>query len=87
MNKKHLTIYDRNLKITKSETNFSTFAYLFSEIIQYHQSRQRNIEDELEKMGFNIGIRLLELLTIREKTFKRELEHIEMLKFISQNVR
>lgn len=51
------TIYDSSIKRPKGsgEANLSTFGYLFSEIIQYNQSKKRNVEQELQKLGENIG--------------------------------
>lgn len=40
-------------------------------------------EDSLEKLGYNVGVRLLELLTFREKGQKRELRLLKMLEFVS----
>jgi hypothetical protein len=37
-------------------------------------------------MGENIGVRVLELLNLREKNLKREVKHIEMLKFVQNTV-
>lgn len=84
MNKK--SIYDRNLKIIRPEINLSTFNYFLSEIMQYYLSNSRNLDDELEKLGESIGPRLLELMVFREKQFKHEIKHVEMLKFIHSSV-
>lgn len=84
MNKK--SIFDRNLKITRPDINLSTFNYFISEIMQYYLSNSRNLDDELEKLGENIGPRLLELMVFREKQFKHEIKHVEMLKFIHTSV-
>ena len=48
----------------------SAFAYLYSELVQYHQSRVASIselERRLESSGYGVGLRMLELLSYRAK--------------------
>mmetsp|Transcript_22115 Transcript_22115/g.69189 ORF Transcript_22115/g.69189 Transcript_22115/m.69189 type:complete len:161 (-) Transcript_22115:507-989(-) len=64
----------------------SAFAYLFSEMVQYHTSRIRSageLELKLHEVGQRVGAKTLELVTIREKLMKRESGVIEMLQFVS----
>lgn len=35
------------------------------------------------RLGENVGIRMYELLCFRSNTLKREMKHIEILKFVS----
>ena len=44
------------------------------------------MDKELEKIGESIGPKLYELIIYREKSLKRELKHIEILKFLHSNV-
>ena len=83
------TIYDKNLKMIRPEINLSTYSFLLSEIIQHFLEKKistEEIEIELEKLGENIGPRVLELISFREKSYKHEIKHVEMLKFIHSNV-
>ena len=84
MNKR--TIYDKSLK-PRSEMNLSTFSFLFSEIINYYlTSKTLDIEADLMSLGESIGPRVLELVNMREKNFKREKKHLEMIKFVAYQV-
>ena len=65
--------------------SLSAVALLFSELVQYSQSRVSSItdlEEKLEKCGYGIGIRMIELVGIREKLNKRETRVVNMLQFI-----
>lgn len=48
----------------------SAFAYLYSELVQYHQNRVDSIselERRLESSGYGIGLKTLELQAYRSK--------------------
>jgi hypothetical protein len=80
---------DRPLTKGTAVVSLSAFSFLFSELVQYHQSRVESISDlerRLEESGYGVGIRLLELYTIREsaKNSKREVRIIGILQFIAQ---
>jgi trafficking protein particle complex subunit 5 len=65
--------------------SLSAFSYLFSELVQYSQSKVSNIGDlerRLEEVGYGVGIRLLEILCYRERGSRREIRLLEILKFI-----
>ena len=50
--------------------SLSAFAYLYSELVQYHQSRVASIselERRLESAGYGVGLRVLELLAYRSR--------------------
>jgi hypothetical protein len=50
--------------------SLSSFAYLYSELVQYHQSRVASIselERRLESSGYGVGLKVLELLAYRSK--------------------
>jgi hypothetical protein len=69
--------------------SLSAFAYVFSEIVQYHQSRVDSIselERRLESTGFAVGLRVLELLAVRSKEYRRETKLMNLLQFISTTV-
>jgi trafficking protein particle complex subunit 5 len=90
-----LGILDRPLTKPKGEVALSSFALLFSEIVQYSQNRVTSVNDlerkyvldsslysdqlRLEEMGYGIGKRVIELISCRERTTKRETRIIPML--------
>lgn len=50
--------------------NLSAFAFLFSELVQYFQTKVNNVnelERKLEEAGYGVGLRILELLCHRER--------------------
>jgi len=67
----------------------SAFAYLFSEMVQYHQNRVDSIselERRLEGTGYGVGLRVLELLAFRSRDYKRETKLMNLLQFVSTQV-
>ncbi|KZV74712.1 TRAPP I complex [Peniophora sp. CONT] len=88
------TIYDRPLnKARAGEVSVSSFAFLFSEIVQYTQKRVAGISDferRLNTLGYRIGTRVLELMIWREqagsKQPKREIRFLPALMAIHNNV-
>ena len=82
-------IVDRPLPKGRGEVSLSSFAFLFSELVQYSQRNVTHIgelEKKLEELGYGIGVRLLELLCYRDKACRRETRLLELLKFIHTNV-
>ena len=83
MNKKN--IYDKNLR-THGEVSLSAFSYLFSEMVQYSLrnacGQGERVEQQLCEFGFDVGIKILELTSFREKRTKRDIQIIEILSFI-----
>jgi hypothetical protein len=71
---------------SEQTVSLSMFAYLYSEIVQYHQNRVDSIselERKLEATGYGVGLRVLELLTFRTKDYTRETSLMNMLQFVS----
>jgi hypothetical protein len=69
--------------------SLSIFAYLFSEMVQYHQNRVDSIselERRLEATGYGVGLRVLELLAYRSREYRRETKLMNLLQFISTQV-
>lgn len=67
----------------------STFSYLFSELVQYSQSKVSNVGDlerRLEEVGQCVGVRLLEILTYRERAGRRETRLLDILRFVHTSV-
>ncbi|CAJ0945764.1 unnamed protein product, partial [Mesorhabditis belari] len=86
---KNQSILDKNLSKGKAEVNLSTFAVLFSEIIAYVQQRVKSgeeLHDKLVSLGRFIGIRMLDLIVLREKGYKRETKLLGMLMFLKSTI-
>jgi hypothetical protein len=63
----------------------SSFSYLFSELVQYHQARAATIaelEQRLSDAGYGIGLRVLELERFRERAQRKESSLIAQLQFV-----
>ncbi|WPG99530.1 Hypothetical protein R9X50_00234500 [Acrodontium crateriforme] len=89
------SIYDRNLNRTKtSDISLASFAYLFNALITYHHAQSGSvseIENRLNRAGYPIGIKLLDLLLYRQvaaqssssrNTAARPTRMIDLLQFI-----
>lgn len=73
----------------QTSISLSAFSYLYSELVQYHQSRCASIselERRLESSGYGVGLKVLELLAYRTKETKREIRLMSILHFISSSV-
>jgi hypothetical protein len=58
-------------------------------LVQYCQNRVESIadlEEKLENCGYGVGIRIIELLGIREKLTKRETRVVNILQYISSSL-
>jgi len=80
---------DRPLPRGRGEVGVSAFAFLFSEFIQYSQSRVNTADElqhKLEDVGVGIGRRVLELGCVRDKSSKRETRMLGILQFITSTV-
>jgi len=89
MNSKNLNILDRPLSKGKYEVSLSAYALLFSEIVQYYQSRVftvTELQDKLSSFGQQIGIRIIDTFTIRERGFRRDTKLLNVLVFIRSNL-
>lgn len=82
------TIYDRNLNRTKTtEISLASFAYLFNSLITYHHAKSASvseIETRLNRAGYPIGIKLLDLLLYRQppRSATRPTRILDLLQFI-----
>lgn len=66
--------------------SISAFAYLYSELVQYHQGRVASIselERRLENSGYGVGFRVLELLAFRSKEVRLPLVFLTNLYIFS----
>ncbi|KAF4080746.1 hypothetical protein AMELA_G00174800 [Ameiurus melas] len=82
-------VLERSLSRPRTEVSLSAFALLFSEIVQYCQSRVYSVSElqgRLADMGRGVGASLLDLLVLREKNGKRETKVLNILLFIKVSV-
>lgn len=79
-------IYDRSLLRKRGEVSLSSFAYIFGEAISYAHKQAKGISDlenRLNKLGYHVGLRVAELIVIREgKNAKRETRLLDVLQFV-----
>ena len=82
------SIYDRNLNRTKTtEISLASFSYLFNTLINYQHARSgsvQEIETRLNRAGYPIGIKLLDLLLYRQppRSAIRPTRILDLLQFI-----
>eukprot|EP00536_Pseudo-nitzschia_multiseries_P018421 jgi/Psemu1/248732/estExt_Genewise1.C_25040001 len=72
-----------------NQISLSSFAYLYSELVQYHQNRVDSIselERRLESSGYGVGLKMLELISYRNREYKRETRLMNILHFVSTQV-
>lgn len=83
-------ILERPLSRPKTEVSVSAFALLFSEVVQYCQSRVYSVtelQNRLAELGQRVGASLLDVLVLREKNGKRETKVLNILLFIKVGLR
>lgn len=71
------------------QVSLSAFSYLYSELVQYHQNRVDSIselERRLESSGYEVGYKMLELISFRNREYKREIRLMNILHFVSTQV-
>lgn len=63
--------HQMNILSSRTEqVSLSAFAFLYSELVQYHQSRVSSIselEQRLVRSGYGVGFKVLELLSYRSR--------------------
>jgi len=77
------------MKARSDQVSLSAFAYIYSELVQYHQSRVSSIselEQRLSSSGYGVGFKVLELLAYRTRETKRETRIMSILQFVSSSV-
>eukprot|EP01084_Bolivina_argentea_P214163 363635_1 len=70
------------------EVSLSAFGFLLCEMVQYNQGRVTSIDAlnrRLESLGYVVGIRTLELCSLREKSSKRRKRLLQVLQFVSSD--
>ena len=67
----------------------SAFGFLISEMVQHYQARVTSIdalERRLEETGYTVGLRVLELQSLRERGSKRRTRLLQILQWVSSDV-
>ncbi|KAF5382235.1 hypothetical protein D9757_008926 [Collybiopsis confluens] len=68
-------VYDRNLNKTRvADVSAASFAFLFSEVVQYTQKRVGGVNDlekRLNTLGYRVGSRVLELSAYRLESLSK----------------
>jgi len=83
------SVLDKPLSRGAGTAPLATFAYLFSAMLQYYESKVdhvQDIENGLHQAGYSIGLRLLDLMALRDKVQKREKNLVDLLSFIAGTV-
>merc|ERR1712018_224764 len=83
------SILDKSLSRGKQEVSLSAFALLFSEIVQYCQSRSSTVPElqgKLHELGIQVGARILDLVFVREKAARRETKLLNVLLFVKSTL-
>lgn len=78
-------IIDRPLSRGRQEVSLSVFALLFSEMVQYSQNRVRSVaelQNKLSDFGKFVGMKMVDLLFVRDRQSKRETKVLNILLFI-----
>eukprot|EP00371_Babesia_bovis_P001518 XP_001610165.1 41-2 protein antigen precursor [Babesia bovis T2Bo] len=73
----------------KTKVSLSAYCFLFSEMVQYCMytaTRDSSFTQRLHGLGVDIGPRLLEMLSTRERCTKRYTNIVSILSFISTTV-
>eukprot|EP00761_Pharyngomonas_kirbyi_P005404 gb/GECH01005409.1/.p1 GENE.gb/GECH01005409.1/~~gb/GECH01005409.1/.p1 ORF type:complete len:184 (+),score=24.83 gb/GECH01005409.1/:1-552(+) len=83
------SILDRPIGKGKSEVALSSFSFLFGEIVKYSRSQSIKTDEiaaRLNELGYQVGFRMFEAHSYRERLNKREIRLVAMLQYISNNM-
>jgi len=83
------SILDKSLSRGKQEVSLSAYALLFSEMVQYAQTRSSTVNDlqtKLHALGVQVGSRILDVHFVRERSYKREVKMINALLMIKSTL-
>lgn len=95
------SIYDRNLHRSSKQVSLSSLSFLFMQIISMNLNSSQTLlkmERKLNNLGYSVGIRILELVSLREdfdrnitssskyNSAKRETKILEMLQFVGSSI-
>lgn len=97
----HASIYDRNLHRGMHEISLSSMSFLFMEVIRMSLNGSESLlqmERKLNNLGYRVGLRLLELVSLRENfnnnlassgksnTAQRHVRVLEILQFVKESI-
>ena len=83
------SILDKSLSRGKQEVSLSAYALLFSEIVQYCQSRSNTVPELQEKLhdfGWQVGARITDLIFVRDRQSRRENKLLNVLLMIKSTL-
>jgi len=84
-NKSRPSIVDKSLSRGKGEVSLTAYALLFSEVVQYSHNRVASVNElhnKLSELGQSVGVRMVDLLFVRERNYKRETKMLQILLFV-----
>lgn len=79
------SVLDKTLTRNKVEVSVDAYLLLFSEIVQYSQSRVLTVvelQTRLHELGRDVGSRIIDLYFVKERNSKREIKMINILLFV-----
>ncbi|KAG7161255.1 Trafficking protein particle complex subunit 5-like [Homarus americanus] len=82
--KQRPSILDKSLSRGRTEVSLTAYALLFSEMVQYSHNRVTSVNElhnKLSELGQRVGVRMVELLFVRERNYKRETKLLNILLF------
>ncbi|XP_042863049.1 trafficking protein particle complex subunit 5-like [Penaeus japonicus] len=83
--KQRPSILDKSLSRGKSEVSLTAYALMFSEMVQYSHNRVTSVNElhnKLSELGQSVGVRMVELLFVRDRNYKRETKLLNILLFV-----
>jgi len=83
------SILDKSLSRGKQEVSLTAFALLFSEMVQYCQTRSNTVpelQQKLHDLGFQVGARMLDLVYVRDRASRRETKLLNVLLMIKSTL-
>ncbi|KAK8741793.1 hypothetical protein OTU49_002402 [Cherax quadricarinatus] len=83
--KQRPSILDKSLSRGRTEVSLTAYALLFSEMVQYSHNRVTSVNElhnKLSELGERVGVRMVELLFVRERNYKRETKLLNILLFV-----
>ncbi|EGD73139.1 hypothetical protein PTSG_04852 [Salpingoeca rosetta] len=80
---------DRALPRVPRDISLSTYALLFSEVVRYTTNRVNSVpelEQKLAVIGRRVGVRLVEVMAMRDRTSRRRIKIHDVLAFLQTNL-
>ncbi|XP_076066228.1 trafficking protein particle complex subunit 31 isoform X2 [Oratosquilla oratoria] len=87
--KQRPSILDKSLSRGRTEVSVAAFALLFSELVQYSHNRVSSVNElhnKLSELGQRVGVRMVEILFVRERNYKRETKLLNILLFVKETL-